>query len=143
MGGKLQRLLVLIPWASLPLLVGGYLSAWGRLPARLAMHFDLAGRPNGWAGRGMFLGYAIFFLLLELSVFTGILSAGRSSPASPWLLAAYYFFAVGESVLLWQVVEFNLTGIGLRWARVAAAAAAAAVFPVIMLWVSGLLGNHR
>ncbi|HKP71518.1 MAG TPA: DUF1648 domain-containing protein [Pyrinomonadaceae bacterium] len=138
MNTKSRRLLALIPWTLLPLLVVGYVTVWDRLPARLAIHFDIAGEPNGWMGRGAFLIYATVFLLFELSVFTLVLTTKYRELASPFLLIAFYCVAAGETALVWQVLEYNATGTGIKWTWVAAAAATAAIVPVVAIFT----GKH-
>ncbi len=60
------RLLLLLPWLSVPLVVTVHLALWDRIPVRLATHFDLAGEPNGWMTRGQSLGFDLAVLLFVL-----------------------------------------------------------------------------
>lgn len=50
--------------------------AWPELPARVPMHFDLAGEPDGWGGRGSVLLLPVTALFLYL-----LLSAVQYFPA--------------------------------------------------------------
>ena len=60
------RLLLLLPWLSLPLVAAVHLLLWDRIPEQLVVHFDLAGRPNGWMTRGQSLTFDLAVLLFML-----------------------------------------------------------------------------
>jgi len=62
-------LLELAALAALALGIWAVARAWPELPERIPMHFDLAGRPDGWGSRGtvLLLPGASLFLYLMLS----------------------------------------------------------------------------
>jgi uncharacterized membrane protein len=65
-----------------------------RLPAPMAVHFDLYGRPDGWAGRGVYvalLGTIGMLLPLAIVWFTGRL--GRDRPELLNVPGRDYWFA--------------------------------------------------
>jgi uncharacterized membrane protein len=70
MTAKNWRALTYLPWLSLPLVLISNLILWNRLPANLAVHFDLSGAPNGWMDKGRSLEFSVAALLLILSVST-------------------------------------------------------------------------
>jgi uncharacterized membrane protein len=70
-------LLELAALAALALGIAVVARAWPELPRRVPMHFDLAGKPDGWGSRGTVLllpGASVFLYLM--------LSAVRRIPAS-------------------------------------------------------------
>lgn len=42
---------------------------WGRMPARIASHFDGPGHPNGWTTRAGMLGFTLFLVAVQGSAF--------------------------------------------------------------------------
>ena len=67
----LRLWLELAALAALLLAIGVAVQAWPRLPGTVPMHFDLAGEPDGWGGRGSILvlpGSALFLYLLLTGV---------------------------------------------------------------------------
>ena len=60
------KVLLLLPWLSLPLVASAYLLLWDRIPERLVTHFDPAGRPNGSMTRGQSLVFELAVLLIVL-----------------------------------------------------------------------------
>jgi hypothetical protein len=66
----LERALIALPWASIPLLAAHLFFIWDRLPARMASHFDLHGRPNGWQSPGTFALWAFISLGIMLTALT-------------------------------------------------------------------------
>src|SRR5262245_16035795 len=75
---KKQRALTYLPWLSLPLVLISNLVLWNRLPAKLAVHFDLSGAPNGWMSKGRSLEFSLVALMLLLSYSTMRLIYKRS-----------------------------------------------------------------
>jgi uncharacterized membrane protein len=75
---KNWRALTYLPWLSLPLVLISNLILWNRLPANLAVHFDLSGAPNGWISKGRSLEFSLAALLLLLSFSTMRLIYKRS-----------------------------------------------------------------
>jgi hypothetical protein len=59
------KLLVALMWLVLPITAGNYWQQWDQLPNRMAVHFDINNRPNGYiarrggdAGSGNYGGHA-------------------------------------------------------------------------------------
>ena len=69
-----------------------YWQIWDRLPARVAGHFDAAGRANGWLTREASLYYTVGFLAFLAAIFTVVLYAvERKYPLAKlsWALLAF------------------------------------------------------
>ncbi|HUO24720.1 MAG TPA: DUF1648 domain-containing protein [Candidatus Aquilonibacter sp.] len=69
-----------------------YWQIWDRLPARVAGHFDAAGRANGWLTREASLYYTVGFLFSLAAIFTVVLYAvERKYPLAKlsWALLAF------------------------------------------------------
>jgi uncharacterized membrane protein len=54
---KTYRMLTGLLWLSIPLMAISYMEVWHQLPLRMATHFDMANRPNGWMSREVSLGF--------------------------------------------------------------------------------------
>ena len=72
MSRKPYQVLVWLAWLVLPLTAWQYWSAWDRLPARLATHFNAAGQPNGWMTREEALQFGLGITVLFLLIFSVI-----------------------------------------------------------------------
>lgn len=72
------RLLLLLPWLSLPLVAAFYLLLWDRIPERLAVHFARMGNPNVWMTRGQSFAFDLGLLLIILV--TGNLKMRNDTP---------------------------------------------------------------
>jgi len=64
----MKRLFDLLNMTLLFLMGAAVTAAYPRLPARVPMHFDLAGRPDRWSGRG-----GLIALVVMAAVMTGVL----------------------------------------------------------------------
>ena len=84
-------------WLALPFTVLDYWRVWDQLPGRMAIHFDINWRANGWTSRAgafeLMVGL-MFFLLITFTV--TIVFARRVPNASfmPWLMLAFFYAAV-------------------------------------------------
>jgi uncharacterized membrane protein len=70
-------------WLFLIVLVGGlaWIAVLGtHLPARVAVHFDAAGRANGWMSRGAAVGFFAVFALVFPLVLPALLFLARFLP---------------------------------------------------------------
>ncbi len=99
-------------WLALPTTALNYWISWNHLPARIAMHYDVRGRPSSWASPNEARSFSLWFLVFVLVVVTGtgyLVAYMRSDRAKPAIVLLY--LAVG---LLWAVLNgfvwFNLTG---------------------------------
>jgi len=105
-----HKRLILLMWPALPASVGMYWSAWDRLPAPMAVHFDANWQPNGYTSRdgALELGIGILFAILVLFTVT-ILVMDTLKPQAFWpaLVIAYFVLTIG-SYANYFVVNFNL-----------------------------------
>jgi Protein of unknown function (DUF1648) len=81
-------------WFFLPLVALRNWQLWDRLPARLGVHFDLAGRPNGWMSRESVLGGGLILLAFILGAAT-LVRSQRFPPPSPRAVPAVFYLALG------------------------------------------------
>lgn len=105
------KLLLLLPWLSLPLVAVVYLLLWNRLPERLVVHFDPAGRPNSMLTRGQSLVFDLAVLLVIL-VLTN-LRLRRQSPTERNNNLILLLLAVSFITLIFLgFLGYNLWGSG-------------------------------
>jgi hypothetical protein len=99
-------------WSALPATAFIYWRAWDRLPARMAVHFDAAWRPNGWTTREDALHLALGVTAFLLGVFTfGSFATQARKPSSsgPVLFLFYAVLGLNCWVTYWMVSK-NLGG---------------------------------
>jgi len=58
------------------------LSSSGDLPANVASHFDIAGRPNGWMSRGSCVGFTLGLGILMPAFIVGMMAGAGRIPVS-------------------------------------------------------------
>jgi len=104
------KALVLLMWLSLPTSAWEYRHAWGQLPTRMAVHFDVNWQPNGYTSRegALTLGLGILaFMLVMLTVTALIVYAFK--PSAGWPVLALSYVVLG---ICWyanhSIVNFNL-----------------------------------
>ena len=105
MTGKTRHILLLLPWLALPLLVGCYLLLWSRLPAELAVQFDMSGAPTNSLGRTTSLLLDSAILLFVLGRFTFKLWDSHDGRAG---LLTYYAATIFITVVFLAILKFNL-----------------------------------
>jgi len=105
-----KRLWVL--WLALPLTALNYWLSWNHLPARIAMHHDASGRPNGWASPDGARMFSLGFLLALLLVLTAVgylVATLRPDRAKPAVVLLYLVVGVVWACLN-AFVWLNLAG---------------------------------
>jgi len=114
MNRTLLRTLTWLMWIALPLTALRFWSVWDQLPARMATHFDMNWRPNGWMPRETAFWFAIGITALILVVFTVILLLAqrqKSGGGVAWVMLAFFYFIVAFVYSANdKVVTYNLTG---------------------------------
>ena len=108
---KLFQAAVLVAWLALPLTALNYSRAWGRLPSRIAVHFDANWQPNGWTSRegSRLLALAMTaFLLAIFTIAAYVAHRVGASSLSQWALLAVFYVVLGVVyyVNVW-IVERN------------------------------------
>lgn len=107
----LEKLLIIVPWAAIPVLALHFSAVRSDLPERMAVHFDLNGRPNGWQSPGMFLGFSTFFLLLAIAVMSFVLLRSFRLRSLTVAITLIHYFTVGVVfVVCWQVLDHAAYG---------------------------------
>ncbi len=88
--------------------------ALGRLPARVAIHWGISGRPDGWASPG---GAAVMLPLVGLGVMALMAFLPRIDPkrANYQLHGSTYFLIVNAVGVFVAVVQAGLIGFALGW----------------------------
>ena len=84
-------------WLALPYVALDYSMVWDQLPARMAIHFDINWRPNGWATRETAFGLMVGVVLLLLIAFTITSFAVRRAPGPgflPWAMLAFFYATI-------------------------------------------------
>jgi|SRR5450432_981170 hypothetical protein len=112
--GRFVALLALM-WLALPLAWLRYRQVWDRLPARVATHFDGAGRANGWMTPQASLNFTLGTLLLLLVVFSAILFSGlrraHKVDVSMWAVLGFFYVIIGFFLCISEfVLRYNLYG---------------------------------
>ncbi|MGH9501153.1 MAG: DUF1648 domain-containing protein [Terriglobales bacterium] len=85
-------------WLALPLIALRYWQAWDRLPFRMATHFDINGRANGWMTRDVSLWFALGITAFLLVIFTAallVIHSQKASDTASWALLVFFYFVIG------------------------------------------------
>lgn len=107
----LEKALIILPWATIPVLALHFSAVRNGLPARIAVHFDLNGKPNGWQSPEMFLGFSTFFLLLAIAVMSFVLLRAFRLRSLVVAVTLIHYFTIGVLfVVCWQVFDHAAYG---------------------------------
>jgi uncharacterized protein DUF1648 len=128
---------LLLPGLAVAALVARFAWIAGELPARVAIHFDAEGRPNGWMGRAPFGLSMTTLLLAELGVSAWALGRLGHRRFDALIAGLLSLFIVAETAVFWEVLEMNRGGSTPRWGRVIVAAAVAALVPPLAAFLAG------
>jgi len=101
-------------WLALPITALRFGLAWNHLPPRMATHFDINGRPNGWMPRETAFYTALGITALMVVVFTVVSYVAHKTHAPDafsWSLLGFFYLVIafvyaGNS----GIVQFNLDG---------------------------------
>lgn len=106
-----EKLLVILPWAAIPVFALHFSAVRSALPARIAVHFDVHGRPNGWQSPEMFLGFATLFLLLAIVVMSFVLLRSFRLRSLTAVVTLIHYFTIGVIfVVCWQLLDHAAYG---------------------------------
>src|SRR5581483_677967 len=104
-------LLIILPWAAIPALALHFSALRSDLPARIAVHFDFNGRPNGWQSPDMFLGFSTIFLLVAIGVMSFVLLRSFRLHSLTVAVTLVHYFTIGVVfVVCWQVLDHAAYG---------------------------------
>ncbi len=142
MNRKAFQVLTWLMWLALPVTAVRYCLAWDRLPLRMATHFDINWRPNGWMPREVSLWFALGITAFLLVVFTTVLlliQKRNVSDTFSWALLVFFYLVLGISYFLnASVLQFNLDGQPIALGPVMI------LIPVAILALTGVyLGTRR
>ena len=137
MDSKLYRALTAMLWLALPLTALQYWSVWDQLPGRIATHFGVAGRPNGWMTRETSLIFAMVVTTLVLVALTWTLTRVRKPDVLAWSLLAMLYVVMGAlfSVNV-AMLNYNLHGRPLNLVPTLAVVFVAAIAVTVIALVS-------
>ena len=134
----IAKLAISVVWILAAALLLRLLSVWDEIPERVAVHFGVTLRPDGWASRST-MALLIFFVVVGHAALSTWLVFTRVS-ADPMvstiqLATATVFFSV-----FWQAITFNVSGKPLKaiWIVLPALFVAGSVGVL----VTGALGHH-
>ncbi|HSB75615.1 MAG TPA: DUF1648 domain-containing protein, partial [Terriglobales bacterium] len=111
MNRAFYRLFTWLVWLALPVAGLRLYMVWDNLPPRLATHFDLAGRPNGWMPPQAFLIFVLVVLGSTAAVATFTMIRAQEPDLSAWTLLGFFYVVAG--ILYGAVdgiVNYNLYG---------------------------------
>ena len=115
MSRALYRLFGLAIWLVLPVVALRLFMVWDRLPLRLATHFDLAGRPNGWMSPNGFLVFILVTVTAAAAASTIVVYRVSQPDLSAWTLLGFLYVVTG---ILYGaadgIVNYNLYGRGVH-----------------------------
>lgn len=115
MSRGLYRLFSLALWLAVPVAALRLFTVWERLPMRLATHFDLAGRPNGWMSPNGFLIFVLVSMATSAAIATYAMVRASQPDLSAWTLLGFFYVVTG---ILYgaadSIVNYNLYGRGVH-----------------------------
>lgn len=101
------RTLTLLPWLSLPLVVGCYVLLWDRLPDEIAVQFNSSGTVTNSVSK-------TYSLLLDTAIMLFILGRytlklwGSKSHRPQAVMASYYIAVLIISAVFLGILKFNI-----------------------------------
>jgi hypothetical protein len=130
------KILTALLWLGPMAIALRYRQVWGRLPARMATHFDAAGRANGWMTPEVSLYYSAGFLAFLAAVFfTALLLVLVKYPLAKlsWALLIFFHAELWTFVYLMNsMLEFSLSGRQIATAPLPIVTAVASLLVVIV-----------
>jgi len=122
MNRNLFRTLAVLLWAAPVAVAVRYWQVWDRLPARMATHFDAAGRANGWMTREESFHFSVGFVAVLVLFFSAILwLVEKKYPLAKlsWALLGFFHLETWMTVYMMNsMVAYSLNGAPLRVAPV-------------------------
>jgi uncharacterized membrane protein len=99
MDRKLFQVAIWMMWLAVPLTALNYWRVWERLPARMAVHFDIDGQPNGWTSREMSLRLALIITAFMIAIFMiagyVVRKTSAVSNSSAWAMVVFFYVVLG------------------------------------------------
>jgi hypothetical protein len=134
----IAKLAISVVWILAAGLLLRLLSVWDGLPKRVAVHFGVSLRPDGWANRST-MAVLMFLAVIGHAALSTWLVFARVS-ADPMVAAIQLATATVVFSVFWQAITFNITGKPLKviWIVVPVLFVAGSVGVL----VTGALGHH-
>jgi Protein of unknown function (DUF1648) len=114
MNRNLFKALIVLLWAAPVAVAVRYWQVWDRLSARMATHFDAAGRANGWMTREESFHFSVGFVAVLVLVFSAILwLVERKYPLAKlsWALLGFFHLETWMTVYMMNsMVAYSLNG---------------------------------
>src|SRR5438309_9549517 len=105
------KVLAALMWVALPLNGLLYAFWWGRLPARLATHFNFNNQPNGWMTREESLIFSLVIALVMVITASLVLSKIQKPDLAAWALLALFYVILGTLLSAEQsLIAYNVSG---------------------------------
>lgn len=129
---------IAVIWMLAAALLFRLLSVWDELPERVAVHFGITLRPDGWASRST-MAVLMFFVMVGHAALSTWLVFTRVS-ADPMVSAIQLATATVFFSAFWQAITFNISGKPLKAIWI--------VLPMLFVvgsagvLVTGALGHH-
>ncbi len=95
MGKSGWRIAMIVPWLGLVAMLADIWHVYGRLPAVMASHFNIAGLPNGWAPKQQLFSLIVPIVFVMLCFFTFLLSRFPRISGLGWLLLVADYWSIG------------------------------------------------
>ena len=107
----IERILIALPWVSVPLLALHFVSLLNELPQRMPVHFDLQGHPNGWQSPTTSAIFSCGALLFSVAIFSfAMMRAFRARALYGTVVIAGYSATAIMFTLLWQTLDHAAYG---------------------------------
>jgi hypothetical protein len=114
MNRKVFQTFTWLMWLALPITAMRYWQVWDRLPLRMATHFDINGRPNGWMPRQTAFWFAlgmVAFMLLIFTIVSYVAHKKHVPDTFSWVLLGFFYLMIGFMYSLnSSLVQHNLDG---------------------------------
>jgi hypothetical protein len=114
MNRKVFQTFTWLMWLALPITAMRYWQVWDRLPLRMATHFDINGRPNGWMPRQTAFSFALGMVAFTLLIFTVVSYVAHKMHVPDtfsWVLLGFFYLMIGFMYSLnSSLVQHNLDG---------------------------------
>ncbi len=111
----MYRLFSCLLWLAVPVAALRLFTVWHQLPARLAPHFDLAGRPNGWMQPNAFLIFILVSMATTAGISTYVMMRASQPDLAAWTLLGFFYVVTG---ILYGatdgIINYNLYGRGVH-----------------------------
>ena len=115
MARTLYRLFGWALWLAVPVAGMRVYTVWHQLPARMATHFDFAGRPNGWMSPNAFVIFILAAMASTAAIATYVMVRASKPDLSAWTLLGFLYVVSG---ILYGaadgIVNYNLYGRGVH-----------------------------